>query len=352
MAHTPQSGKYLVTFDLPETLKELIWRVAYLRRNRSSWRLLVDSFKPSTTDRARDIAIKNNTDAVIDQIELFYEAAATLDLINIAKADGSGTWQIRLARAYPRSSSPTETSTGQQTNYADAATGKLTRMQAKVPYFGAAQTATDLYTSNANSAAENIVQDVEKIQEGYRAIFNSYGVPYTENRGETCTRWAFNSRNTAFKAIALLTQEYPWLMQVVNNFDIFTNDVVSTIGKLNRVNGSVPQLYGHIESPSNETVSPRHLLTPLWSASANIPANIPTRTSDGTISPILDASGVVKQLGGLAKKGEFTIRHVTKNADGTDKLGTAQHLIKIYCEDTYEQNAWFTNKALQVTPRT
>ena len=333
-------GKYLVTLEYPATLQELIWRVAYMRRNRESWRLLTDSFKPSTTNYQTDISIKNATFAQIDKLEAFYESAATIDPYNPALSGEK--FLLRLKKAV----NPVPSSTGINTNLSNATQAQYARIQAANPV------SVPVTGADASAAAENIPQDIERIREGVVAVFNSYGSPYTETRGETCTRWVFNSRNLAFKAIALMTQEYPWLMQVVNNFDIFTNDVVSTIGKLNRVNGSVPQLYGHIESPSNETVSPRHLLTPLWSASANIPANIPTRTSDGTISPILDASGVVKQLGGLAKKGAFTIRHVTKNADGTDKLGTAQDLIKIYCEDTYEQNAWFTNKALQVTPRT
>lgn len=297
-------GKYLVTLEYPATLQELIWRVAYMRRNRESWRLLTDSFKPSTTNYQTDISIKNATFAQIDKLEAFYESAATIDPYDPARSGEK--FLLRLKKAV----NPVPSSTGINTNLANATQAQYARIQAANPV------SVPVTGADASAAAENIPQDIERIREGVVAVFNSYGSPYTETRGETCTRWVFNSRNLAFKAIALMTQEYPWLMQIVKNFDFFTTNVVSMI------TGMAPtgQLYGHLESADDSNVdSPRHLLTPLWSGTANIST---------------------AALGSLTKTGVFQLQYT----DLTGQPGAIQNLLKIYCNDAYEQNAYFTNK--------
>ena len=288
-----------------------------MRRNRSSWRLLTDSFKPSTTNYDQDQTIKDATAAAIDKLEFFYESAATIDPYNPGKEGEK--FLLRLKKAVQ----PAMSSAGINTSLTNDTLKQYTRIQAQTPI--SEPTAAN---DKASAAAENIPQDIEKIQEGVTAIMNSYGNPYTEARGETCTRWVFNSRNTAFKAISLLTQEYPWLMQLIKNFSFFTADVISSIK--NQSNGNPPglapsgQLYGHLESADNDNVdSPRHLLTPLWSETANIEnvslANLNTTGASGTF------------------KMQFM------NTSGS-AAGNPQDLLAIYCNDTYEQNAYFTNK--------
>ena len=206
-------GKYLVTLAYPKTFQELVWRVSYMRRNRSSWRLLTDSFKPSTTNYDQDQTIKDATAAAIDKLEFFYESAATIDPYNPGKEGEK--FLLRLKKAVQ----PAMSSAGINTSLTNDTLKQYTRIQAQTPI--SEPTAAN---DKASAAAENIPQDIEKIQEGVTAIMNSYGNPYTEARGETCTRWVFNSRNTAFKAISLLTQEYPWLMQLIKNFSFFTQE--------------------------------------------------------------------------------------------------------------------------------
>ena len=116
-------------------------------------------------------------------------------------------------------------------------------------------------------------------------------------------------------------------MQVIKSFLFFTADVVSYITNSYNINnpelsGLKPnvQLYGHIESADNANVdSPRHLLTPLWSGTANI-----RNTA----------------LGSLSSTGIFKLNYT----DLSGNLASEQNLLNIYCNDTYEQNTYFTNK--------
>ena len=343
-------GKYVLTLSFPETFQELAWRVAYLRRNRDSWRQLVYAFKPSTTNLQQDLEIKDNTLAVIDKLEQFYESAATFDTRH---PDGT-SWLVTLkqAKAWPRKTransvpipfdpikvdgTPIE---------ADATLGLNTALETTLNDTVLDSTDASSTVKNAlrmqalnpfaSHAAENISQDILKMQQGMRAIFNSYGIPWTETRGEFCYRWVFDTRNAAFKSVSLLVQEYPWLMQAVKTFDFFTADVVTAITE-----GLAPtsQLYGHLESPipnpddpddnADKVDSPRHLLTPLWSESANT---------------------AVKTLSTLEKNGTFTLQYapedieIAENSDLNTALGEPQDLLRIYCSDTYETNAYGTN---------
>lgn len=309
-------GKYLVTLEYPKTFQELVWRVSYMRRNRESWRLLTNSFKPSTTNYTTDVAIKNATLAAIDAIEYFYESAATIDPYN-PKLSAAEKFLFRLKRA----AKPSMSSAGIDTDLSNATLKQYTRIQAANPV-----SVPNATNDKNSSAAENIPQDIEKIREGITAILNSYGSPYVTERGADCTQWVFNSRNTAFKAVSLITQEYPWIMQIIKSFPFFTADVVNSIKNKSNANpaGLAPtgQLYGHLESALNENVdSPRHLLTPLWSETANI---------ESTNLTALNTSG---------STGKFQIQFT--NTSGTPS--NAQNLLAIYCNDTYEQNAFFTN---------
>lgn len=313
-------GKYLVTMQYPQTFQELAWRVSYMRRNRASWRLLTDSFKPSTTNYQNDQNIKDATYAAIDRLEFFYESAATIDPFDPI-TDG-GKFLLRLKRA----AKPALSSAGLSTDITTEANTLLrqyTRIQARVPV-----SAPGTVNDRNSAAAENIPQDIEKIQEGITAILNSYGSPYVETRGATCTKWVFNSRNTAFKAISLITQEYPWIMQIIKEFNFFVASVKQAI--VNKTSATPPglapdgvQLYGHLESSDDNDAkidSPRHLLTPLWTATANI---------DGATD-----------ISSLGINGTFKLKFIDKDGNASDD----QDLLLIYCNDTYEQNAYFTNK--------
>lgn len=316
-SNTALTGKFLVTLTFPETLQELIWRVSYMRRNRESWRLLVDSFKPSTTDMERDLLIKDNTLDAILKLEKFYEAAATFDPRSCNPSNpNSEAYVGNFARAMEGSGTD-----GRNTDLSVEANQRQTRVQSVNPI------------SQTGNAAENIVQDVTRLHSAVAAVFNSYGIPYTETRGEVCHRWIFESRNTAFKAIALLVQECPWLMQIVKSFDFFTADVVSVIS--NQLKATT-QLYGHLESADETVDSPRHLLTPLWSDDANITA---ITEVDGEPA----CTNIGKKLDALGVQGKFTISHV-KWTDAGDVESAEQDLLAIYCEDTYGQNAQFTNE--------
>lgn len=343
-------GKYVLTLSFPETFQELAWRVGYLRRNRDSWRQLVNAFKPSTTNLQQDLEIKDNTIAVIDRLERFYESAATIDTRH---PDGS-SWLVTLkqAKAWPRKVNASGVpipfdpiNVDGEPIAADAGLGLDTGLETSLNdtvLDGTDPTSTSLHALRmqaanplSSHAAENITQDILKMQQGVRAIFNSYGVPWTETRGEFCSRWVFDTRNAAFKATALLVQEYPWLMQIVKAFDFFTADVVTAISE---GLSATTQLYGHLESPvpnpndpddaADKVDSPRHLLTPLWSA---------------------DANTVAKTLDTLGKNGSFILQYapvnveIPANSDLRTALGAEQDLLSIYCSDTYETNAYGTN---------
>ena len=329
-------GKYQVIVELPQSLKELLWRVAYFRRNQRSWKLLTDSFKPSTTYYTLDETIKNNTLKVLEEMMAFYESASTLDPVfwkattnagfflhkppywpaaNVAMRSGSTikhpvyNSSLRINTGLQTALDATKIKNGVVTTKKDAL-----RMQAGNPFNHTTNAA-----QNGVPAAENISQDIQMMIESAKMILTSYGTPYTTERGEDCTRWLFNTRNLAMKAIALITQECPWFIQAINNFNFFNDGVVSCIGRLKPA-GDYTQIYGHLESADDSAVeSPRHLLTPLWSTKANIDSSL--------------------QLSSLATQGTLQIRYF--NTDGAG--GTPQNLLSIYCNDTYEANSFATN---------
>lgn len=329
-------GKYQVTMDLPETLKELRWRLGYFRRNHASWSLLNDSFKPSSTDETLDASIKANTTKVIRELKAFYESASTLDPLLYNKAKGNILFGVKRPGFWPSVNVTLPSDVNKGAN-----------LQAKHPVYDASKmissglpTAIDgsaisssvsdlkknalrVQAANpfANPAAENNVQDIEKCIEAVKMVFNSYGSPYTTTKGEDCYRWLFNSRNTAMKAIALAIQESPWIIQIINNFAFFTQNVIDAIASLKPGAGAYAQLYGHIETQDDSQAdSPRNHFTPLWSTDANI---------------------VAKPLNQLSSRGTFDIRYI--NTSGT--AGTPQNLLTIYSNDTYETNNFATNYA-------
>lgn len=320
--------------DLPETLKELRWRLGYFRRNNASWSLLNDSFKPSSTNEELDGSIKYNTTKVIREFKAFYESAATLDPL-LYKATNflfgvkrPGFWPsvntvipadedrgADLQGKHPVYDRHTMTNEGLQTplnstSLSDAIADlkkDALRIQAANPF--------------VNPAAENNVQDIEKCIESAKMVLNSYGSPYTTTKGEDCYRWLFNSRNTAMKAIALVVQECPWLIQAINNFSFFTQEMINAISSLKPGAGEYAQLYGHIETQDESKAdSPRNHFTPLWSSNANI---------------------VEKPLSELSSQGTFEIVYV--NSSGI--AGTPQDLLAIYSNDAYEANNFATNNA-------
>ena len=322
-------GKYQVTMNPPETLKELLWRITYFRRNEPSWRELTLSFKPSTTNFSADETIKNNTIDTLNALKAFYESASMLDpkLLN----SNTSHYYLRKPAYWPAKNVVTKsplkspmvydsaqqintgltTSVTDGTNISSAVTTKKAdalRMQAADPF--------------ASIAAENISQDVESILETAKMILTSYGRPYTTTRGESCTRWIFNTRNTAMKAIALIVQECPWFIQAIKKFAFFNANMISMITGLN----PNTQLYGHLESADNAAVeSPRHLLTPLWS-------NVPN----------IEIASTSKLLSSMATGGTFNIAYINTNG----VVGTPQNLLAIYCNDTYEPNMFATNYPL------
>ncbi len=360
-------GKYQVTMDLPESLKELRWRLGYFRRNMPSWRVLTKSFKPATTNQSEDLEIKNNTLAVLDQLETFYESAATLNPTN-PNALQALLFELKKAPFWPSENEvleiPNNSSQNQGSNEPAV---DATRVKHPV-YFRKDENDIQVYSGFhrdlqvntglptladdtmmrdgvnvlkkdalrmqaadpfTDPAAENNIQDIEKCLEAADMIFNSYGSPYTTTRGEQCSRWLFNSRNTAMKAIALVVQECPWLIQAINNFNFF-NELV--IGAINQMKPNT-QLFGHLESPDQTDAepyfhthslytidSPRNLLTPLWSDQSNM---------------------FNKPLNELEIQGIFNIQYI--NLSGS--AGDPQDLLAIYSNDTYEENAFGTNDA-------
>lgn len=328
-------GKYQVTMDLPQTLKELLWRVAYFRRNESSWRLLTKSFKPSTTNMEVDAGIKSNTIKALNELMAFYESASTIDPI-LLKSVEDPKFVLKKTPYWPSVDTPVSNGSSIKHPVYDhsmsSSQGLPTVLDDAVIKQGAViKTGLPLSASDAlrvqakdpftNYAAENIVQDIDKMVESAKMVFNSYGLPYTTVRGEDCSRWLFNSRNMAMKAVALVVQECPWLIQAINKFAFFNEYIISQIASI-KPSGDYTHLYGHLES-ADDTLedSPRHLLTPLWSINANI-ADVP--------------------LSQLQTKGRFEI--VYYNTNGT--AGTAQNLLNIYSNDTYEPNAFDTNNPI------
>lgn len=334
------NGKYQVKMELPLSMKELLWRIEYFRRNKSSWYLLIDSFKPSTTNAQEDENIKRNTIKALDELTAFYESVSTLDGI-LFKSSSSPLFTIGKTPYWPSENVPVasgsnikhpvykqslQSEKGLQTpidntnikNGVTLSTKNALRVQSADPFIMQNANGTVASGSHGSVSAENIVQDLVKVIESAKMIFTSYGSPYTTERGEDCTRWLFNSRNTAMKAIALMVQECPWLIQAINRFDFFTTAVVNQITGIKPA-GTYAHLYGHLES-ADDTLedSPRHLLTPLWSGNAN--------TKNSTLAD-------------LAKQGVFNITYF--NASGT--AGTPQNLLGLYCNDTYEANAFSTN---------
>ena len=336
------NGKYQVKMELPLAFKELLWRIEYFRRNRSSWHLLVDSFKPSTTNAQEDENIKRNTTKAIRELTAFYESASTLDG-TLFKASNSPLFTLGKTPYWPSENVPTvqgsttkhpvynhllSSEKGLQTPTNNASTkikSGLTlsaqdalRVQSADPFIMQNANGSVASGSHGSVSAENIVQDISLMVESAKMVFNSYGVPYTTVRGEDCSRWLFNSRNTAMKAIALVVQECPWLIQAINRFDFFTTAVISQITGIKPA-GNYIHLYGHLES-ADDTLddSPRHHLTPLWSNKSNI--------SEYT-------------LANLPKQGTFNITYYNNSGNA----GTPQNLLGLYCNDTYEPNAFSTN---------
>lgn len=334
------NGKYQVKMELPLSLKELLWRIEYFRRNRTSWHLLVDSFKPSTTNAQEDENIKRNTTKAIKELTAFYESASTLDG-TLFNASSSPLFTIGKTPYWPSENVPVDdgsdikhpvynhllsSAEGLQTDLeassikdgVNLSAADALRVQSADPFIIQGANGTVSSTSHGSVSAENIVQDLSKMVESAKMVFNSYGVPYTTVRGEDCSRWLFNSRNTAMKAIALVVQECPWLIQAINRFDFFTGDVIDQITGIKPA-GTYAHLYGHLES-ADDTLedSPRHHLTPLWSGNANV--------ADSTLAD-------------LPKQGVFSITYF--NASGA--AGMPQNLLGLYCNDTYEPNAFSTN---------
>lgn len=348
--------------DLPEMLKELVWRVAYFRRNIESWTLLAESFKPSTTNEERDLRIKYNTLKVLMELKAFYESASSLTPMAMINAytwndtnplnpswshvsNGDAGFSLMKPPYWPAKNMALSStfekkpnrplynpnlriSTGLKTPINDTLirTGVSTtkedalRIQASNPFNFASNSSTSL---DGVPAAENINQDIEMVIESAKMIMNSYGAPYTTTRGEDCTRWLFNSRNTAMKAIALIVQECPWFIQTLNYFNFFNNAVTDTIASI-KPTEDYTQIYGHFESADDSIAdSPRHLLTPLWSTQSN------------TVSS--------KQINELSNKGIFQIQYY--DSDGLIPENSApQDLLLIYCNNTYEANSFATNK--------
>lgn len=329
-------GKYQVIMEFPQSLRELLWRVAYFRRNQRTWDVLIKSFKPSTTHYDLDETIKNNTKKVLEELLAFYESASTLDPILWKSTVGPkfflqkpSYWPAanvalnsNSANKHPVYDTNLRIESGLQTpldasaikNGVSTTKKNALRMQAGNPF-----DFTSDETKNGVPAAENLTQDIQMMIESAKMILTSYGSPYTTERGEECSRWLFNSRNTAMKAIALIVQECPWIIQAINSFNFFTADIINNIGSLKPA-GDYTQIYGHFESSDDSKVdSPRHLLTPLWSTKANINSS---------------------QLSSLETQGTFQIRYF--NSEGNP--GEPQDLLSIYCNDTYEANSFATNK--------
>lgn len=334
------NGKYQVIMEFPQTLKELLWRVAYFRRNQSTWTLLTKSFKPSTTNYTTDVQIKNRTMNVLEKLKAFYESASILHPIPFGSNAGP-KFYLQPVSNWPAVDTPVSAnssikhpiytvlgnpdidqsiSTGIQTKIDSTQTAAMKnalRMQAGDPFHHVSNPTTA--NPDGVSAAENLSQDIQMITETAKMILTSYGAPYTTERGEDCTRWLFNSRNTAMKAIALIVQECPWLIQAINKFDFFNSEIVDIISDL------IPdgQIYGHFESPDNAAVdSPRHLLKPLWDTKANINS---------------------LNLTALAVQGTFQIKYISDSGIASEH---PQDLLAIYCNDTYETNSFATNKTI------
>jgi len=344
MADSRLNGKYMLTFEMPDSFKELLWRVSYLRRTEESFRQITTSFKPSTTYRERDLEIKANTLKILNELARLYQTASSLHVPNPNNTGNqtanSSKWLmwLKTAEKWPYA----DTKIG-QTNYKRPVLNKKYMVSTgKDTVLGSGKLGTSSTTAAnalrmqaqnvlANPAAETIVQDIEKAANGAKDILNSYGSPYTTFKGEICTRWLFVSKDSAFKAVSLLNQEYPWIIQALYSFNFFTSQVVDYIKQFK----PSTQLYGHLESADDtEEDSPRHLLAPLWSDDSCAEFNLYLRDN----SSGYDASDL--KIGSLHTSGQMNVKwHGSTGAASSTYI----NLVPFFTQNTYEANQFGTN---------